>query len=214
MQDLPEPLKASKTLKRYADKATLADAYIELERRLGRSAVIPGKDAKPEEWESLFSRLGRPKTANDYALTPFAGFQSDPVLDAAFKAEAFKKGVSADAAQALYATVTQRIVQDEDARKAEVIRKQAGALEALKSSLGDQYQPGLELAHKTYAIVFSPEAMAVFKDAGLEDNPVFIQDLIKLGKRFGNDSLVEGNPVNKKPDPYDWMRERYGGGRQ
>ena len=208
LDDLPESLKTSKQLARFRDKQTLAQSYVELEGKLGKMVQIPGKDDSPEAWDKYFSRVGRPKTAEEYTLSPFVGYKSDPVFDAAFKIQAYKDGLSAKAAQSMYATVTQRLAQDEDARKADAIRRREGAVKTLKETLGDSYTTALAGAQKSYAAMFSPESQAVLREAGLEDDPRIIGDLAKLSKLFGNDRLMEGSsPLREKPGPYSYMNE-------
>lgn len=205
---LPEPLRDSKKLAEFRDIGSLAQSYLNLESKLGKQVTIPSKDDSPEVWDKFYSRTGRPKTADEYALAPFTGYKPDPVFDAAFKAQAHREGLSAKAAQSLYATVTQRLAQDEDARTAEVIRKREGALQALKATLGEQYEPSITAAQKTYASVFSPEARAVLRAAGLEDDPRIIADLVKLGALFGQDKMIPGSPPPAKTvTPYGYMNE-------
>jgi hypothetical protein len=210
LDDMPEPLKTSKSLAKFRDKAGLAQSYLELEGKLGRSVEIPGKDAKPEAWERYFSRIGRPKTAEDYKLTPFVGYKQDPVFDAAFRAAAHRKGMSSEAAAELYSTVTQRLVEDQNAREATTIRAREAALVALKQSLGAEYDAKLAQAKANYAGIFSPESQAILHELGIEDDPRIAADLARLGALFGADKLVDGKPAKAKTseeDPYGYMRE-------
>ena len=43
-----------------------------------RLLVLPGPDAKPEDYAPIYDRLGRPKTAADYKLTGLDGTSTDP----------------------------------------------------------------------------------------------------------------------------------------
>lgn len=220
LKDLPEPLQQSKSLAKFKGpkaKESLAQSYVELEGKLGRSVEIPGKDAKPEAWEKYFSRTGRPKTADEYKLIPYVGHKQDPVFDAAFKAKAHSRGLSAEVAADLYLTVTQRLVEDKTAQEAQTVRARESALQELKTKLGDKYDSALALAKRTYASIFSPESQAVLHAAHLDDDPRIAADLAKHGALFGTDHLLEGDPPGggdgkhldtKDPKhPYGYMRE-------
>jgi hypothetical protein len=43
-----------------------------------RLVVLPGPDAKPEDYAPIYDRLGRPKTPEDYKLTGLDGTSTDP----------------------------------------------------------------------------------------------------------------------------------------
>jgi hypothetical protein len=57
-------------LARFKTENDLGKSYLELEKRLGASVVLPGKNAKPEDVEAFYEKLGRPKSPDGYELDP------------------------------------------------------------------------------------------------------------------------------------------------
>lgn len=64
---LPETIRGEKTLEKFKDAGALAQSYIELEK-MPRGVAIPKADAKPEEWDAYYDKVGRPKSPDDYAV--------------------------------------------------------------------------------------------------------------------------------------------------
>ena len=216
LSDLPESLRGSKSLAKFSAKADLAQSYVYLESKLGKSVEIPGKDASPEVWEKFYSRIGRPKTADEYKLSPSLGYKSDPVFDAAFRKSAHQSGLSANAAAGIYAEVTRRMAENESALEAELSGRREVARKALHAQFGESLEGELPKARKAYDTIFSPESRAALKATGLEDHPALIADLIKAAKAFGVDRMVEGKPptgngktmdTRNPGHPYAYMRE-------
>src|SRR5687767_2499597 len=90
-EKLPDGLKSEKSLQKFKDEGALAQSYLELEKRMGGSLKIPGKDAKPEEIAAYREKIGVPKSAAEYDLSSLgkeitldAG-QKDAVLGAFHK---------------------------------------------------------------------------------------------------------------------------------
>jgi hypothetical protein len=80
------------------------ESYSGLEAMLGQDRVaLPGKDAKPADWERVWSKLGRPEKPDGYAFAKpegFGGYSDD--FAQAFRGEAHKHGLSAKQAAALH----------------------------------------------------------------------------------------------------------------
>ena len=51
---------------KFETPAEVVRSYSALEKRLGRSVVLPDKDSTPDEIDSFYQRLGRPKFPDDY----------------------------------------------------------------------------------------------------------------------------------------------------
>lgn len=69
--------------KSFPDVGALAKSYRHLEQtfhadKQGRAIILPGQDAKPEEWGQIWDRLGRPKDPAGYGFEAPEG--ADPKL--------------------------------------------------------------------------------------------------------------------------------------
>lgn len=51
---------------RYTSQADLAKAHVSLVQSMDKRIPIPAPDAKPEEWDQVYNKLGRPEKADGY----------------------------------------------------------------------------------------------------------------------------------------------------
>jgi hypothetical protein len=51
---------------RYTSPAEMAKAHINLMQTMDKRIPIPGEDAKPEEWDAVYNKLGRPEKPDGY----------------------------------------------------------------------------------------------------------------------------------------------------
>ena len=87
---LPEDIRAEPSLKNFSDIGGLAKSYVHAQRLIGSDKVpIPGKSATEEDWDMVYSRLGRPTDVNGYEIEMPKAFEekdSQRFREAAFKA--------------------------------------------------------------------------------------------------------------------------------
>lgn len=66
---LPAELRDHAALKSHADVVSLAKEHVNAQQLIGRKGVIlPGDNAKPEDWDKVYDALGRPKDPKGYAI--------------------------------------------------------------------------------------------------------------------------------------------------
>lgn len=211
VKSLPEPLRAVKTLRKFKDESHLADlakSYVELEGQFGKAVVLPDADAKPEEWEKFFSRVGRPQKPDEYESS--AG-KLDKAFEESFKARAFKAGLT----KGQYKEALNEILEaNENAKKAysaQATREAAEATQALKTAFGKDFDAKMASANVAIGALFSDAVKAKIDSSGLRNDPEFMKSMATYGEQFGETQFVKGAPAAAgKKDPYDWMRERYG----
>lgn len=113
--------------------------------RAGRTLVLPKDDAKPEEWDQVYSKLGRPATPKEYPLPP--ELKDDPVAQA-FAEQAHKAGYSAkqfEGALQFVASKAQELQAHEEAQREQ---KRAADVEALRGEWGGEYEVRSEAARR------------------------------------------------------------------
>lgn len=68
--NLPEDLRNDKTIRGQKDITGVMKTLVHSQKMLGsEKLVLPGKNAKPEDWNHVYDRLGRPETHEKYDLT-------------------------------------------------------------------------------------------------------------------------------------------------
>jgi len=79
---VPEELRGEGSLKAIPDFGTMAKNYVNAQKMVGADKiVIPGKNAKPEDWDAVFNKLGRPEKPEAYAIAPPETMPKDFPLD-------------------------------------------------------------------------------------------------------------------------------------
>jgi len=218
IERLPEPLRAHKTLEKFADgddlMTNLARSYVELEGKLGKSLVIPDKDATPEERAKYFARLGRPETPEKYQI---AAGTLDAQFEGILRAKAHEKGVSQEHLSTFVEATVEAVklarTRAEESAKAEEKARAAKAeadTASLKAEFGTDFDVRMAQARKAVESIFSKTVLDRMRDIGILDDPQFVKGMAIVGSEMGDTGLVRGQASSVKKDPYDWVRKRCG----
>jgi hypothetical protein len=220
--DLPESLKSSKTLAKFKEKSALAQSYIELEDKLGKSIALPGQDAKPEELEKFYSRIGRPEKKDDYKLDPTEGFEAPEEYLNSMKSLYHEAGLTQVQANTVHKKIAlaaassiaemEKLQEANMKKSAETLKlKREKADEELHSTWGLNYDLRIEQARRFIINEGGDEAFNHFETEGYTDDPMFLKIMARAGSSILPHSLVFGKPVKEKPGSrYDYMRKELG----
>lgn len=197
---LPEPMRAHAGLAKFKDVSALAEGYVNAEKMIGADKIVlPGKDAKPEEWDGVYNKLGRPEKADGYTFPevkdrPYT--DKDKQLQATFAPVAHKLGLSQAQLAGLVewqnglvtagieAAATGRANAEAELRKekgdgyeAFIANGQAG-LKAMLSAAGEKFErfSQIQLSDGTYAF----------------DNPVFAKLFATFGEAISESGFQGG----------------------
>lgn len=210
--------------KGYKSVGDLAKAALNAESLIGRSVQIPGDDAKPEDWDKVFRRLGAPEKADGYEFKKPDGlpdgFKYDEDFAKSFREVAHKIGLPKKQAAALHDFY---VTASLEAEKAEADAKTAtaeAASDALAKAIGtdrgsDDWKKGVALISQTITEFGGTALIDELKAEGLlraEDGALLSAKLgeafYKIGKKlFPEGSIVRGegsadvdNPFKEGPD--------------
>jgi len=201
MKALPEPLRASKSLAKFADGThieNLAKSYIELEGKLGRSIEVPGKDATDEERARYYTRIGRPSVPDDYDVTV-----SDTELAKRLRQTAFTTGMTREQLKAQSDAIAVYESEKEKLSAKTYTEAAAKADRALREEFGAQYESRMGYARRGYEALFSEGLRKELAKSGLSNSPEFIRVMSDLGTQIKEASLIKGTPSGSgDEDPY------------
>ena len=138
--------------KGWKDPRSVLNSYKELEKFRGadeKSLIkLPNKDAKPEDWDAVWNKLGRPESPDKYELTAPEGVQVNDDAVKWFRETAHKKGLSANTAKEMFnewnkfgSELQQKMQQEKQA-------SHTRDLEVLKSEWGADYTAKEEYARR------------------------------------------------------------------
>jgi hypothetical protein len=203
LDKLPESLKASKTLAKFTSEEALAKSYVELEAKLGKSFSKPGKDAKPEDWDKYYSKVGRPAKADDYALNA-DGLEADESFLSDIKAGFHKAGLDPDQAAVVFNLLASKAKAEyEEAANAEKLNQ-----EMIANAWGAKAGEKLELAKRFVLKVGGENALAHLEKTGAGKDAVVLQLLAAAADATTPHRFVDGQAVKGKPNPYAYMNEK------
>ena len=192
---LPDDLKGNTSLEKFSDVSTLAKSYINAESMIGKDKmVVPGVNTTEDEWNDIYTKLGRPSTPDEYNLE--LALQEGEVVDdqlfASFKDAAHKHGLSPQQAQGIldyYNNISTQTLNEQS--NAGVLAQEQSSRE-LREEWGRSYDDNLSKASQIGKQYLGEDAFQLQMADGsmLGDNATLIKGLAKLAMVMSEDTLV------------------------
>jgi hypothetical protein len=162
----------------------------ELERHFGvppdRLVKLPAADAKPEDLRSFYERLGAPKEAKDYDLSPI----KDAAISDAMRAAMHERGVPKDAANIIAAQVAKAIESKVTTDNTLLTTKLAEQKEALAKNWGDKFAYNhLQAIEGARRLGISPDGVKALE--GTIGYDQVMEVMRKIGANTREDTFVE-----------------------
>lgn len=202
---LPEEHRGAETLKKFDGKdwgevgPKLAVSYINLEK-MPRGVNVPKEGAPKEEWDAFYERLGRPKTAEEYAL--------DVKVPEGMP---WNKGAEAKIVQRLHAAgLTKRQATDvingylEEAARGNVFVEQEKAKtrgeaeQTMKQEWGGLADMNIALVQRAVGEFGGDEFRSYLDDTGLGNDPRFMRFVHKMASPMLEGNLIKGDNLGMK----------------
>ena len=192
---LPDDLKGNTSLEKFSDVSTLAKSYINAESMIGKDKmVVPGVNTTEDEWNDIYTKLGRPSTPDEYnlELALEEGEAVDDQLFASFKDAAHKHGLSPQQAQGIldyYNNISTQTLNEQN--NASVLAQEQSSRE-LREEWGRSYDDNLAKASQIGKQYLGEDAFQLQMADGsmLGDNATLIKGLAKLAMVMSEDTLV------------------------
>ena len=185
--------------KGWKSPADALTSYAELERTLGANKLaVPDKDAGPEDWDKVYSALGRPEAADKYDLGDFKppeGLPWNPEVQTAMLGVMHQAGLNSRQAQTLiagYAETQAKAWQAFNAGQAQALETAQGEL---RSEWGGKFDEKIELANRVAKHAFGEQLEAArqlqLNDGSfLLDNPLIARAFAAIGEAFAEDGAL------------------------
>lgn len=190
---------------RYTTDDDFAKSVFEMQKGWHSRVPVPGKDAKEEDWNKYFQRVGKPKEASKYEFDfgktddgkPIELDDDDRGFFEAYKEHSFKN----------HKTQKQfeediRFFQDFQNKQAEAMKGKAktardGVIQQMKSEMGSDFETNVQAAVEG-GILYAPSEDDWTKFVNrpmadgtlVGDDPVFIKTMAKIGRSSGEDQRV------------------------
>lgn len=183
VNSIPKELREDKSLEPIKDLTGLMTSHRDVQKMIGSRIAIPKEDAKPEEWDGVYGKLGRPESPDKYNLVlPKAdkiAWQDDRIK--AFKETGFKNGLNHKQMHGILDLYANMIETDD---KLMETGKQA-ALQELSKEWGPQesvgYQKNMALVGRAVDLYGGPEAKEFFNAVTeVGNHPVLVRMIAKM----------------------------------
>ena len=213
--DLPEDIRDHSSLSSIHDVGNLAKSYINAQSMIGRDKIaIPGEHSSPEDWNSVYDRLGRPESADAYDINIE---DTDADFLSWYKGAAHDIGLNPAQASKLAESYTELFqAQQDDAPNYDAIRSEREA--ELKKEYGGKYNENITLGQSILTEFSNAEDPLTEIDLAdgskLGDNPDFVRAMVNVGEfireRISEDAfegMAKGNGGLSPDDINDQLRE-------
>jgi hypothetical protein len=174
---------------------------------IGKSITPPGKDAKPEDWDRFYSRLGRPKVAEDYSFDPVEGFEAEPSFMGKLKATFHSAGMTPAQAKHVFGLLAEESTASQATFRERNAQQVAAAETALRQEWGTSYENNVALAVRYADEVGGKDAVKRLEELGVASDPLILKLLSRAGQATNGRPLVKGSAAPGKGSPYGYMNE-------
>lgn len=164
-----------KQLSKFNNISDLAKSYAELEGKIGNSLIRPRKDAKAEEINAFYEKLGKPKDVSGYTL------QDENAAD--LKQLAFENNLTDEQLNGIYEGLKNagnKSVADLNAARERLLKETD---EALHKEYGGKYSEKIALMQRGIQKYGGVELGKMLDNAGLLYHPAVVKLFIQLGEQ-------------------------------
>ena len=170
-------------------------SYLNAQRLVGANKVaIPNKMATDEDWEEVYSKLGRPAKPEDYKYS-FGEDEIDQTALKNFNETAHRIGLLPKQAERIIKFYNEMNEQQQADQTKTFDAKQAEAMADLKKEFGPTYTKRLDQAKKLAVETLGSEMLnnTIMKDGSrLGDNVSVIKAFSMLADKLSEDEIIKG----------------------
>tara|TARA_R110001592_G_scaffold245816_8_gene507376 strand:+ start:2381 stop:3223 length:843 start_codon:yes stop_codon:yes gene_type:complete len=206
-ENLSDEIKADKSLENIKDIEGLAKSYVHAQKLVGADKIpVPNKYATEKDWESVYEKLGRPKTAAEYKYElPENQEINQQALDN-FSEQAHKLGLLPGQANGMvkfYNDMMSQGLQEADGKATEA---RENGTKQLKQEWGQAFEQNISKASTLAKSVMDADFLNTNLADGtkLGDHPTIIKAFANLASKMGEDNITQSSgPAYLTPGQID-----------
>ena len=192
---IPEKYKDEKALANFTSMDDFVKSYLSAQRLVGANKVaIPNKMATDEDWEEVYSKLGRPAKPEDYKYS-FSEEEINQDQLKNFNETAHRIGLLPKQAERIIKFYNEMNTQAEADNQKVFEAKQTEAMADLKKEFGPTYTKRLDQAKKLAVETLGNDMLnnTVLKDGSrLGDSVEVIKAFSMLADKLSEDEIIKG----------------------
>lgn len=182
------------------DPGAAVRAYAGLKTKADGMIALPGKDAKPEDWDGVWEKLGRPKSPDEYDLSTFAppeGLPWSADVQKAVVGRLHKRGLTAGQLPGVLADYAEEYVAANKQRDALADEFGRTARAGLEKEWGPKFKENYDLVNRAAKAVFGDavkDATKLRLEDGryLLDEPRLAKALLLVAERMAEAGHLDG----------------------
>ena len=195
--DITKDAAKADKLAKFEKISDFANAYLELEGKLGNTLVKPGENASDEERAAFYKALGVPESADKYSI------EGDDAK--MFREMAYKNNLTDEQAKAIYANLKE-VGENVIAQQKLAFEQQAKDTQnALIAEYGKDYPTKIEMLKRGIANYGGEAVGAKLQNAGLLADKDIVKLFIQLGEE-SSEASAQGK-ARGKTDGYRSIQE-------
>ena len=203
---ISEEYRADPSIEKFTEIDALAKSYINATKMIGQDKiVIPTKNSGQEAWDEAYAKLGRPESADKYALdvksdvVPF-----DETAIKSFAEQSHKLGLNNKQAQGILEFYKNNMEGSLQQAKIDTETAQSQAEQQLRQEWGRDFDGKVKQAGALAKANINPEVLDMTLSNGtrLGDHPEIIKGFAKIANMMSEDKIVstESENVNTVAD--------------
>ena len=191
---ISEEYRSNPNIEKFTELDALAKSYINAVSMIGTDKIpLPGKTATDEQWNEVYNKLGRPESADKYALelkTDVAPIDENVIKG--FAQNAHKLGLNNKQAQGILEFYKQTLEGSAKEMSVNMETAQAEATNTLRSEWGKSYDENLRKASSVAQTYLEPELLDTqLRDGSrLGDNPKIIKAFANIANLLSEDKII------------------------
>jgi hypothetical protein len=194
---LEASIKDHPSLSNFKDMKEVVKSYVNVQHLVGKEKIpVPGEKATKEEWDLIYSRLGRPGNADGYKLPDVKLPDGLPALQEeklkGFKSKAHELGLLPHQANGLFewylgdvSSEFNQIIESRDKSRQE-------SEVNLRKDWGKGFDAKLAMAKGIITQFGGPELAELMNDQSFGNNPAIIKFLANIGSKMSEDGIFIG----------------------
>ena len=203
---ISEEFRSDPNIEKFTEIDALAKSYINATRMIGQDKVaVPNKNSTEDQWNEVYSKLGRPETADKYALNiESEAVAMDEGAIKSFAEQSHKLGLNNTQAQGILEFYKNNMESNMQRATIDTETAQAQAETELRAEWGKEFDSNVSKASALAKANMNPEILDLQMQDGtrIGDHPEIIKGFAKIAGMLSEDKLVstESESVNSIKD--------------
>ena len=203
---ISEEFRNDPNIEKFTEIDALAKSYINATRMIGQDKVaVPNKNSTEDQWNEVYSKLGRPETADKYALNiESEAVAMDENAIKSFAEQSHKLGLNNTQAQGILEFYKNNMESNMQRATVDTETAQAQAETELRAEWGKDFDSNVSKASALAKANMNPDILDLQMQDGtrIGDHPEIIKGFAKIASMLSEDKLVstESESVNSMKD--------------